>query len=120
MLIKDRGKKTNLYILQERNLGNDEDIKRDIRAAGFKPIIILLTSNSLEALRKQLLKSRSAIVSLEDPQAGSHSIVVDEASEDLSRVRLRDPYHGWEITVSAEAFQSRWQGNQEIIQIAFQ
>ncbi|PWU15185.1 MAG: hypothetical protein C5B45_03070 [Chlamydiae bacterium] len=108
MLIKDQGGKPNFPTLQERNLGNEEDIKQDIRSAGFNPIIISLASNSLEVLRKQLLKSGSAIVSLMDPQAKGHSIVVDEVSEDLSQIRLRDPYHGWEITVSAEAFQSRW------------
>ena len=42
---------------------------------------------------------------------------MDDVSEDLQQVRLRDPYHGWEITVSAKAFQSRWKGNQKIIQI---
>lgn len=94
----------------------DEDIQQDIRKAGFKPMVTSLESNSLKTLRDQLLEYGSAIVSIIDPQAGCHSIIVDEVSKDLKQVRLRDPYHGWKITVSAEAFQSRWKG-QTVIQI---
>ncbi|VHO03289.1 papain-like cysteine protease family protein [Candidatus Rhabdochlamydia sp. T3358] len=108
MLIKDRGGKPDFSTLQCRNLGNDEDIQQDIQNAGFRPMITRLIPNSLPKLRKQLLEYGSAIVSIWDPQAGGHSIVVDEVSKNLSQVRLRDPYHGWEITVSAEVFQSRW------------
>ncbi|MGB7127815.1 MAG: papain-like cysteine protease family protein [Candidatus Rhabdochlamydia sp.] len=116
MLIKDRGGKPDFTRLQFCNLGNDEDIQRDIQNAGFKPIVTPLVSNSLDKLRAQLLEYGSAIVSIWDPQAGGHSMIVDEVSKNLSQVRLRDPYHGWEITVSAGAFQSRWK-EQTIIQI---
>jgi ABC-type bacteriocin/lantibiotic exporter with double-glycine peptidase domain len=116
MLIKDQGGKPDFATLQCRNLGSDEDIQQDIQKAVFKPIITPLASNSLEMFRKQLLEYGSAIVSIWDPLAGGHSIVVDEVSKNLKQVRLRDPYHGWEITVSAEAFQSRWK-EQAVIQI---
>ncbi|QZA58602.1 hypothetical protein [Candidatus Rhabdochlamydia porcellionis] len=108
MLIKDQKGKFNFYGLSMCNLGDNENIKQAIRAAGFKPIVTRLALNSLKALKTQLLNHGSAIVSIVDPKAGGHSIVVDEVSEDLQQVRLRDPYHGWEITVSAEAFQVRW------------
>lgn len=118
MLIKDRGGKPGFATLQCCNLGNRKDIRRDIQNAGFRPRVTLLTSNSLKALKK-LLEHGSAIVSIWDPQAGGHSIVVDEISEDLKQVRIRDPYHGWEITVSAEVFQSRWVSlDRTVIQIA--
>lgn len=116
MLIKDQGGKPKFCELQGSNLGDDESIKQDIQNAGFKLMVTSLISNSLEDFREQLKNYGSAIVSLEDPQAGGHSIVVDEVSEDLQQVRLRDPYHGWEITVSAEAFQLRWSGG-NVIQI---
>ncbi|MEK7339162.1 MAG: papain-like cysteine protease family protein [Verrucomicrobiota bacterium] len=107
MLIKDQGGSPDFYALQERNLGDDEDIKQDIQSAGFKPVVTLLKSNSLEAFRAQLSSYRSAIVSIIDPQAGCHSIIVDEVSEDAQQVRLRDPYHGWEITVYSTALEKR-------------
>lgn len=36
--------------------------------------------------------------------SGFHYIVIDAISDDLKSVRIRDPYHGWEIDVRAEAF----------------
>ena len=115
MLIKDQKKEFSFIELSTCNLGNDEDTKQYIRRAGLKPMVSQAVS--LEDLKTQLSSYGSAIVSISDPQAGGHSIVVDEVSEDLQRVRLRDPYHGWEITVSAAAFQLRWGSNQKIIQI---
>ncbi|MGL5626384.1 MAG: hypothetical protein ACRDDW_02550 [Candidatus Rhabdochlamydia sp.] len=114
MLIKDRGGELDFDKLEECNLGVNKEIEQDIKNAGFNPVS---TSCTFESLREQLLKCGSAIVSIDDPQAGGHSIIIDEMSEDLKEVRLRDPYHGWEITVTAEALKSRWHGNQDIIQI---
>lgn len=41
-------------------------------------------------------------------------MVIDDVSEDLSHVRLRDPYHGWEITVTTKAFLKEWHGGKAI------
>lgn len=114
MLIKDQGGDVDIASLEERNLGTNEDIKEYIRTAGFEPIDFG-NSRDLQELRKNLLKNGSGIVSITDPEIGGHVIVVDEVSADLQRVRLRDPYHGWKITVTSEAFLSRFPIN--LIQI---
>jgi hypothetical protein len=107
MLIMDHGKKINLDEVQQRNLGNDEGMMHDIGFAGLTPLLTSLdTKNLLQGLRKAIQEHGSAIVSISG-ELGGHVIVVDEVSEKLDSVRFRDPYHGWEITVSDKAFLQR-------------
>lgn len=55
----------------------------------------------------------SCIVSVSE-NLGSHVVVVDAASKDISTIRLYDPYHGWKITVSSKAFLKEWHGGKAI------
>lgn len=114
MLIMDNGKKPDLKNLQCRNLGNDEDQIRDIQNAGLKPVIN--SANNLLELKNLIMKNGSAIVSISG-KIGGHVIVVDEISKDFSMIRLRDPYHGWEITVKKDSFLKEWHGG-KVIQIS--
>lgn len=110
MLILDHGGKIDLQELQARNLGNDEDMMQDIQRAGLTPLMSTLDKeNLLPSLRKAIQDHGSAIVSI-GGEVGGHVIVVDDVSEKLDSVRLRDPYHGWEITVTAKAFLQRGPG----------
>ncbi|MBS0627455.1 MAG: hypothetical protein JSS09_04515, partial [Verrucomicrobia bacterium] len=111
MLIKDNGKKPNLLALQSSYLGNNEKQVRDIQEAGLKAVIN--SANDLSELRNLIIQNDSCIVSVSG-KLGGHVIVVDEVSEDLSKIRLRDPCHGWEITVSREAFFKEWHGGTAI------
>ncbi|MBA3721230.1 MAG: hypothetical protein H0W88_02375 [Parachlamydiaceae bacterium] len=113
MLIMDNGKNPNLHGLQTRNIGYDDDHVRDFKEAGL--LISLNPADSLLGLRTLLIKNGPAIVTI-CGKLGGHDMLVDEVSEDLSRVRIRDPYHGWEITITAEAFLKEWKPG-EIIQI---
>lgn len=106
MLIKDHGGTPDLSELQFRVMGDTPDIIHDIKKAGMEPQ--KLACQSLVQLRQALLQNGSAIVSVCDPVLGNHSIVVDEVSADLQQIRLRDPYHGWEITVLESIFLPRW------------
>jgi hypothetical protein len=107
MLIMDNRGTPMLHQLKSRNLGTDDDIKSDIKAAGLQIIDSTVEAKNLGKLRDLIQTNGSCIVSLAG-KLGQHSIVVDEVSDDLSRVRLRDPYHGWEITVTADAFLKEW------------
>jgi len=96
MLIMDNGKIPDLWELKMRNFSKDKEIE-DIKKAGLEPLIS--EADNLSVLRKLILDNGSAIVTLR-----CHVVVVDDISEDLSKIRLREPYHGWEITVTSEAF----------------
>jgi len=116
MLIYEHGGEVNIDGmggLQWCNLGTMDSIVRTIDRAGFLAIRTLC-ANSLASL-EEVLQKGSAIVSIEDPTAGGHSIIVDEIS--LEGVRIRDPYHAWEITVTPKAFLQRWV-SAEIVQLA--
>lgn len=89
-------------ILYPEPLHAKSDINTWIKQAGFNPVTTDI-DNNLEKLRKCVEEDGSAIVSLRS-QIGSHVVLVDEVSADLSQVRLRDPFHGWEVTVSGESF----------------
>lgn len=115
MLIMDHQKRPNLTKLTQRNLGDDDLQAMDLREADLKPI--LNKAPNLKTLRELLLKNGSAIVHVYGKEIGAHVIIVDEISQDLSKVRIRDPYHGWEITVTAEAFLEKWTSNENIIQV---
>lgn len=113
MLIYEKRQSVDINKLNIRNLGNDSDQEHDIKAAGLTP----LTSkcSSLEELKRLIEKDGSAIVSVSS--IGGHVIVVDEVLDD--RVRIRDPYHGWEVDLKKEAFLLSWgEGQHSVMQIA--
>jgi hypothetical protein len=111
MLMKDNGKLPDIRELRLRNLGSTENQTRDITKAGLKTIVS--STHHLSDLKALLAKNGSAIVDV-NGKLGGHVIVVDHISDDLSQIRLRDPYHGWEITVTKEAFLKEWSGGQAI------
>ncbi len=117
MLIMDNCTEDNIKVdvnaLRTRNIGNDDYQLQDIEKAGFTPE--MNQASNLFELRNLIIKNDSAIVTV-CGRIGGHVIIVDEISEDLSQIRLRDPYHGWEITVTKDAFLNEWRGG-NVIQI---
>ena len=105
MLIMERGGPVDTHSILSTNLANEDRILQWIQEAGLNPVMTKL-NNQLETLKKLILANGSAIVSI-NGDIGGHNIVVDHISDDLSRVRLRDPYHGWEITVSGKTLMSQ-------------
>lgn len=113
MLILDHGRLPNVNGLRERNLGNTDDQVRDLEVAGLTAK--LTKAATLDELERAIRKNGSAIVSISG-SIGSHVVVVDEVS--AVGVRLRDPYHGWEIIVTRAAFEREWGLlKEEIIQV---
>jgi serine/threonine protein phosphatase PrpC len=113
MLITDAGGMLSVDELKYRNLGSDKDEIRDIQAAGLTPIVTKI-DRDVEQLRLLIQLNGSAIVSVNDPALGGHVVVVDSVTDDS--VTLRDPYHGWAITVTKEAFLKRFAGG-TVIQV---
>lgn len=121
MLIYDAGGDVDLNSLINTNLGDTVSIKDLIARAGLTPLVNTLNfeltpDDMLMQLREMLLKNGSAIVKTNN-DIGGHVIVIDAISEDLQHIRLRDPCHGWEITVTREGF-LRGFNPREIIQLA--
>ncbi len=71
--------------------------------------------SSLKNLRQLILKNGSAIVTV-NGSVRKHHVVVDHVSRDYQHVRLRDPFHGWEITIHSNDFSKMWDTGERIIQ----
>jgi hypothetical protein len=106
MLILDHEKEPDWTEVKKRNLGNTDTMLADITTAGLKGV----TKNpkTLEQLAECIRDGGSSIVSVDSPTIQGHVVVVDEISKDLSTILLREPYHGWEITISTATFSSIW------------
>ncbi len=66
---------------------------------------------SIPHLRQKILENGPAILTiLPNPKSGAgHAVIVDEISQDCSQIRMRDPWHGWDLVANAEAFRQAWQ-----------
>jgi hypothetical protein len=111
MLIYEQTKQFDEHDVLYRNLGNDADKQRDFEKA--KVPFITTECFSIEELQSQIIKNGSAIVSVDS--CGAHVILVDEITE--KSVRIRDPYHGWEIDIKRSAFEACWSKENRIFQV---
>ena len=111
MLLADHQKDFSL-INEQRKLGTINDIQRDLRNSGLRAKISSF-QYSLDSLNiSDLLGSLghgSIILQILDDKIGLHFIIMDEVyqnkGEDL--VRIRDPYHAWDISVRADSILTR-------------
>jgi hypothetical protein len=111
MLIVDNGRQPRLLDLRGRVAANYQAIADDITRAGLaaRTTPVMDFGRSVERLRAQILAEGPAVVRIQEGVgAVGHFIVVDEISADLSRVRIRDPWHSWECIVTGEAFRNVW------------
>lgn len=121
MLIRDHGLIPK-HELNKRSASDEDVIIKDLNAAGLG--CIKKTPKDIEELRQDIIKGGSAIVSLtggkpgDKGSIGSHVIIIDEISEASSgyKMKIRDPWHGWSITITAEAFLQQWVSDKNIYQ----
>lgn len=111
MLIYEQTKQFDEHEVLFRNLGNDTDFEHDFKKANVP--FITTECFSIEELQSQIKKNGSAIVSVDS--CGAHVILVDEITEKC--VRIRDPYHGWEIDIKRSAFEAYWSKGNRIFQV---
>jgi len=104
MLCMDKGVKPDISLVETKIFGNEKRVLQLIRDAGFTGE--QKKAKNLSSLKDAIRDYYCAIVSTKADL--TPFIIVDDISEDLSKVRIRDPYHGWEISVTGEAFQSQW------------
>lgn len=112
MVILDHGKTPSIENMSRRNLGTDRDIMRDLNEVGLHPTLKRI-GKEMEKLIECIETDGPTIVTIQC-EIGGHCILVDEIHE--SYVRIRDPYHGWNINITRNAFEERWKGD-SIIQI---
>lgn len=91
-----------------RSFVEDYKIPEELHKAGLTARVSDFTVSSLNSkeyflrLKNKLLEHGSAIVPLQSKAIGDHYMIVDEVVLEQSSMRIRDPYHGWEITVKID------------------
>ncbi|WP_420422543.1 hypothetical protein [Simkania sp.] len=102
MLIYEKRQALDAKGMIMRNLGNEHDQERDLKQFGLNPV--RKQCKTLESLKRFIKEHGSCIASVYT--VGEHVVVVDAVLDD--RVRIRDPYHGWEVDIKKEAFLASW------------
>lgn len=117
MLLLDHQQKIDPEEMANSNLGMDHEMISLLKLAGLHPVHSKPSSsgNPYIWLQDKVKINGSAIVTLDSDRMGAHVIIVDLVSDE--GVRLRDPYHGWDITVTVEGFMKYWQPRSGIIQV---
>lgn len=87
--------------LSSTNLGNDNTMVASLKQSELTPLVT--TTSDIEQMKSLISQHGSAIVSV-DSGNGGHVIMVDAITEES--VLIRDPYHGWEITITLKAFKN--------------
>lgn len=111
MLIYPKCGRIDVPYLRRTNLGDTTSMQSKIAELHLASRVTKLDlKKSIEDLlflmRNQLIVNGSAIIEI-GGEIGGHVVLVDEISEDLQTIRLRDPYHGWAISVGKNAFSTR-------------
>jgi hypothetical protein len=112
-LMLDHGVIPSSDVLLARVGTHSSVIQRDLSSRGLNTIVTEaknIRDENLHALRDLILRNGSAAMATKfsNHNGTGHAIVVDDISEDLARVRLRDPWHGWDITVRGDIFLRNW------------
>ena len=101
MLALDHGKPVNYEAIKIINLANQDDAIRWTKEAGLTPkITMLFTEINHEAILTQCLKENGpGMLAIDHPILGGHAIIVDSMSRDTNTANIRDPFHGWALTI---------------------
>jgi hypothetical protein len=115
MLALDRGKP---FLAKEITYAvtNNEVMIGYILKAGFNPVVHPLKGIEVEkaqALEKIIATTGPGLLHIQHPNLASHTVVLDEISLAKWRVTLREPYHGYMITISLFPF-INWIGEEFI------
>lgn len=113
MMLKDHGVEPEWYKLMISNLGTAKWMLDEIQLNGFNPIHTV--GASVIYLKTKIQDNGSAIVSISSDKIGGHVIIVDAIYDYY--VLLRDPYHGWQITVPLKVFEKYYDITGSVIQI---
>ena len=115
MIALDQGK---VFLAKEITyaVANNDKQLRYIRDAGFKSVVYPLNGFGVEKAKKLegiIAKSGPGLLHLHHPDLKSHMVVLDQISLVKDRVTLREPYHGYMISIRLFPF-INWIGDEFI------
>ena len=103
MLVLDRGKIPDYRAMQTTDLATREEAIRWIETAGLKakitPLPFHSTRKKIELLAKALQENGAGALSVDLEGMDGHVIVLDNISIRARTAIIRDPGHGWMLTI---------------------
>lgn len=111
MLLLDHEMTPDFKTISAGSWSNNKSMIKLLADGGLKAESDMLSTKSknefILRLKSQVDRKGSTIVGikgLKEGRIGGHLLICDYVSFDLLSVRIRDPWHGWEMTVTADAF----------------
>lgn len=99
MILEDQKINFDFEILFETNLADNNNIVHWLKPYEYE--MIPLTSD-VKTISNWIAENGSLLASIHAQKIGSHMIVVDSINND--QVTIRDPFHGWRITIKTKLF----------------
>lgn len=89
--------------LQSTDLANKRQAENFVKKAGFVPLTTPLNTIErpllAEKLASMIKQNGPGVLSIKHSSLGAHVVVLDEISTYHQTATLRDPYHGWMVTI---------------------
>ena len=119
MLILDHGKKPDYDTIKHVSLSNTDQVAKWIEDAGLqskKTDLSAEKEDKVGALIKCLNKDGPGVLSIYHDEIHGHFIVLDAISIDDHTAMIRDPFHGWALTMKLNAL-IPWICSKDFIQV---
>lgn len=93
-----------------RSTGTLDNIRYELKLYDVNHELLNIEKNQVKSIniyQDLLNRFDSLILMIEDPNYAQHFIVLDSIDMGKQTARIRDPYHGWDISVKMEALIKR-------------
>jgi hypothetical protein len=125
MIRLDYGMEPDPMELLLSHLGNGSSRTHQLELSGFQVFhfsknfgaAVSFRRNDIPLLEDLIDQNGSAIVTVYPNKLGIHAIIIDSLSRNDGEVRIRDPFHGWSVTVPPAALRRLLRGPLDIVQV---
>jgi hypothetical protein len=110
MLVLDHGKTPNYEAIKSTYLATKDAAIQWVKEAGLNPEVTTITGTPkhrvAQTLKEAIQKHGSGVLTISHPKIGFHDIVLDEISIETNSAIIRDPFHGWCLTIKLDSLLS--------------
>ncbi|MGZ3688845.1 MAG: hypothetical protein ACXVBW_11120 [Bdellovibrionota bacterium] len=120
MLIRDHGRMPAVAELVNRRMGNIEMMKTDLMKAKLTPKIPHVMTGSNDSINQTLsaLINRNGSIAVKvNGEIGESWIIVDKVDLVKGKARIREPHHGWDITITLQELDRKLGNKIESLQV---
>lgn len=118
MLILDHGKQPNYKTLRINDLANTKQAIEWAKEVQLECLVTEISmENPIELLSKCLSEKGPGMLLLDHPTLDEHVVILDEISTEKKEAVIRDPFHGWMVTIKLDVLTTWIPLNADFVQI---